>query len=142
MRLMDDQFANNYKNIMELFGCVNHVQRLDLQVQSVCEVHALVRCIVSYLHQFDKFCVLTIFELNLQDNLKVLFARRHRLLKIGQVFARYLQLGGFEILVADGNAGKQNLIVVIKMAFGFTELIVEHREHFEAHPARYVHPLL
>ena len=142
MRLMDDQFANDHKNIMELFGRVNHVQRRDLKVQSVREVHALVRRVVRNLHQFDKFRVLAILELNLQNDLKVLLARRHGLLKIGQVFAHYLQLSGFEILVADGDAGNQNLVVVIKMAFGFAELIVQHREHFEAHAARYVHSLL
>jgi hypothetical protein len=81
--LLSHKFANNHKNIMKLLRCVYHVQRCDLQLQAMREVYTLILIIVRYLHQFDKFGVLTILELNLKNHLESLFMRRLGLLHSG-----------------------------------------------------------
>lgn len=57
------------------------------------------------------------------------------------MFAPNLVLSRFEILVADGNTGKQYRVILIELALGGAELLVEQREHFEAHSAWKVHAL-
>ena len=115
-----------------LVGRIYYVDRGDFEVKAIGIIHALVLVIIRNLHGFYKFGILTaiisaiFFEFNLKNNMKILLMLIQLFLNaLSALFAPNLRFGHLKILIAYGNTGIHNQVMLIKLTLSSTELVIE-----------------